>query len=164
MELLEGQTLAERLAAGKPALADVLRWSIEIADGLPSGAPEGHRPPRSSSRRTSSSRRDGEAKILDFGLAKFVTGDAAARFDADQTEHGQASAPSRTWPLSRSAARHVDTRADIFSLGIVIYEMAAGKRPFDAATSGMVFDAILNRAPHPSPLEPELQHVIVESV
>ena len=90
MERLEGQTLAERLAAGKPALTDALRWSIEIADGLQAAHQKGivHRDIKPGNIFLTS---HGEAKILDFGLAKFATSDTAATmFDAVQTEQGQA--------------------------------------------------------------------------
>src|SRR5688500_5077064 len=93
MELLEGETLAQRLAAGKPATADVLRWSSEIADGLRAAHQKGivHRDIKPGNIFLTS---HGEAKILDFGLAKFATGahgDAAATmFATAQTHQGRA--------------------------------------------------------------------------
>ena len=165
MELLEGQTLAQRLAAGKPAMDDVLRWASEIADGLQAAHQKGivHRDIKPGNIFLTS---HGEAKILDFGLAKFATtaDGAQTMFDTVPSQQGNAVGTVAYMAPEQVRGEDLDPRADIFSLGVVIYEMASGKRPFDAATSGLVFDAILNRAPQPSELDDDLQRVILKAL
>ena len=167
MELLQGQTLAQRLAAGKPPARDVLRWAIQIADALQAAHEKGivHRDIKPSN--VFLTTRD-EAKVLDFGLAKFTTSaysDAAqTMFDAVQTQRGQAVGTVAYMAPEQVRGEDLDPRADIFALGIVLYEMAAGKRPYDAPTSGLIFDAILNRSPPPTGADPGLERVILKAL
>jgi serine/threonine protein kinase len=168
MELLEGQTLAQRLAIGKAPLTDVIRWAAQIADGLDAAHQKGivHRDIKPANVFVTS---HGEVKILDFGLAKF----AASARDAIEptksapahTQHGQTLGTIGYMAPEQVRGEEIDARADIFSLGIVIYEMATGRRPFAAATSGLVFDAILNRAPEPAHTNnPELDRIIAKTL
>ena len=121
-----------------------------------------------SSPRTSSSPRETRQKVLDFGLAKFATSaysDAAqTMFDAVQTQQGQAMGTVAYMAPEQVRGEDLDPRADIFALGIVLYEMAAGKRPYDAPTSGLIFDAILNRSPPPTGADPGLERVILKAL
>ncbi len=167
MELLEGQTLAQRLTAGQPAEEDVVRWAIQIADGLDAAHRKGivHRDIKPANVFVTSR---GEIKILDFGLAKFAAG---ARDEAEptrpepaHTQQGQTVGTVAYMAPEQVRGEPIDARADIFSLGIVIYEMTTGKRPFGGATSGIVFDAILNRAPEPAHATPELERIIVRAL
>ena len=167
MELLEGQTLAQRLTAGQPAEEDVVRWAIQIADGLDAAHRKGivHRDIKPANVFVTSR---GEIKILDFGLAKFAAG---ARDEAEptrpepaHTQQGQTVGTVAYMAPEQVRGEPIDARVDIFSLGIVIYEMTTGKRPFGGATSGIVFDAILNRAPEPAHATPELERIIVRAL
>ncbi len=167
MELLEGQTLAQRIAMGKPAMDDVLRWTAQIADGLDAAHKKGivHRDikPANVFITTRS-----EAKILDFGLAKFAgrqPGEAEqTMLNAAHTQQGQPVGTIAYMAPEQIRGDEIDARADVFSLGIVRYEMSTGKRPFGGATSGMIFDAILNRAPDLPHTNPELDRIISKAL
>ena len=158
MELLEGETLADRIRRGTVDLATLLDLGTQIADALESAHAKGivHRDLKPANIFVSPR---GQAKILDFGLAKFERARPAAG-----TEHSEA--PTAIQPneltsagtamgtvsyMSPEQARGqlTDSRTDLFSLGTVVYQMATGVLPFQGETSAVVFDAILNREPVP---------------
>jgi serine/threonine protein kinase len=163
MELLEGQTLAQRIAAGRVPLDDLLRWSVQVADALQAAHQKGivHRDIKSANIFITSR---GEAKVLDFGLAKFapeLSGGAEMTVTAEpQTEQGQTVGTFAYMSPEQVRGEPLDGRADIFALGIVIYEMAAGRRPFGGATSGVLIDAILNRPAERLDTHSELNPVV----
>jgi serine/threonine protein kinase/tetratricopeptide (TPR) repeat protein len=159
MELLEGQTLAQRMAGQPMEVEKLLPLAIQIADALESAHAKGivHRDIKPANIFISER---GQVKILDFGLAKVEKLNLAAdstSISADDTmaETGALTSPGSAMGtimyMSPEQARGglVDARTDLFSLGTVIYQMATGSLPFSGDTSAVVFDAILNRDPLP---------------
>ena len=156
MELVEGQSLSDRLAGGPLPGEEALRYGLQIADALAHAHDRGviHRDLKSANVVLTP---EGRAKVLDFGLAKRLGGgmsaDATTQTQATLTEPGAIAGTPAYMAPEQLRGRPADTRSDVWALGVVLYEMAAGGRPFQGETFFQLTAVILTEAPPPLPAQ-----------
>ena len=154
MEFLDGLTLKARIAEKPLAVEQVLEWGTEIADALDAAHLRGivHRDIKPAN--IFVTKRD-RIKVLDFGLAKLLPGRDAVDFSEmttatsleQLTRPGLAVGTFAYMSPEQVRGEEVDVRSDLFSFGVVLYEMATGVPPFRGETFGVIAEAILNRTP-----------------
>ena len=150
MELVEGETLRARLARGPIPMADALRIASEIAEALEFARQRGivHRDLKPANVMLTG---DGHAKVMDFGIAKHVSIPSADGRRADgpsMTSTGEITGTPAYMAPEQLKGLPLDSRADIFALGVCLYEMVTGAHPFLKESGFATADAILN---HPAP-------------
>jgi serine/threonine protein kinase/tetratricopeptide (TPR) repeat protein len=173
MELLQGKTLKQIIEQQPMAIEEVLRLGAQVAEALAGAHAKGivHRDIKPANVFVT---RDGHAKILDFGLAKQAPaahGEDAAQLTSEPTQEADLTSPGSAvgtvvyMSPEQALAKDVDARTDLFSLGVVLYEMVTGAQAFGGPSTAAIFDRILHGTPTAvvrlNPQVPvELEHVI----
>ena len=177
MELLEGSTLQHQLVGQPLPIPDLLHLASQIADALEAAHSKGvvHRDIKPANLFVTDR---GHVKVLDFGIAKLMPKppadaptEAAPTLAAETqlTTTGSAIGTISYMSPEQACGKELDARTDLFSLGAVLYEMAAGRPPFEGPTSAVVFDAILNRPAAPllrsnPKVPPELERIVAKAL
>ena len=171
-EYIEGETLRDYLQRSRTKILEVLGIVVQVASALSAAHQEGiiHRDIKPENIML---RPDGLVKVLDFGLAKLsekpppTTDSGAATISKKETDPGTVMGTVQYMSPEQARGKEVDARSDIFSLGIVLYEMIAGRAPFVGESSTDVLAAILDKEPLPllrfvDDLPQELQRIVTK--
>lgn len=176
MELLEGHTLKHRIGSKPIRTEQIIDLGIQIAEGLHAAHSRSviHRDVKPLNIFIT---RGGQAKLLDFGLAKLMPRDgrsvsahpAMAMAEEVLTSPGIAMGTVTYMSPEQARGEEVDARTDLFSFGLVLYEMATGRKAFAGSNPVVIIDAILNRAPVPPldlnpDLPPELESIVTKAI
>jgi serine/threonine protein kinase/tetratricopeptide (TPR) repeat protein len=175
MELLEGQSLKDRMARGPLPIDDVLELGAQVADALDAAHAKGvvHRDIKPANLFVT---RRGTLKVLDFGVAKLneagrsSDGLGATMGGSDQlTTMGTTIGTISYMSPEQARGQEIDARSDLFSVGVVLYEMAVGQLPFQGPTVATIFESLLTKLPGaPSDLKagipPELDHIVLKAL
>jgi eukaryotic-like serine/threonine-protein kinase len=178
MELLDGTTLRRRCSGAPLPIDVVLEMGVQVADALDAANSAGiiHRDIKSANIFVTER---GQVKVLDFGLAKLTQPESAiadqfaqttlAPAPAQATETGQTMGTPTYMSPEQARGEALDRRSDLFSFGVVLYEMATGREPFTGRTHALIFDAILRQTPERAgainPRVPaELDHIIYKAL
>jgi len=178
MELLDGQPLDQLIGGKSLPMRQVIELGIQIADALDAAHAQGilHRDIKPANIFVT---RRGVAKVLDFGLAKLAPmhrdtyggtgGSAPTIAESLLTTGGLAVGTVAYMSPEQARGEDLDVRSDLFSLGVVLHEMATGRQAFQGNTTAVVFDAILNRMPPPAAsvnpeVPPELERIIDKAI
>jgi tetratricopeptide (TPR) repeat protein len=177
LELLEGKTVREVLEAGALGVGAIIRYAAEVASALAAAHAKGiaHRDIKPANLFVTAL---GPVKVLDFGLAKLAASDDEPRLDLEtrtsvREEH--LTAPGTTigtvayMSPEQALGQPTDHRTDIYSLGVVIYEMATGGLPFAVGTAAATFDRILHHVPPPpshrnAAVPPDLDRIVAKAL
>jgi len=171
MELVEGQALSSRLAEGPLTIDQVLRYGQQMADALAHAHTRGivHRDFKSANVVVTP---EGQVKVLDFGLAKRLTDEQLADVTTVRqhslTEPGMVAGTLAYMAPEQLRGHAADERSDIWALGVVLYEMATGQRPFKGQTGFELTSAVLKEVPPPlpssvpAPLAGVIEHCLVK--
>ncbi len=153
MEFITGKTLDARIPRQGMRLNEALRVAVQVAEGLRRAHAAGivHRDLKPSNIMVAD---DGLVKVLDFGLAKLteqapISQDEETRTERPETEEGTVLGTTAYMSPEQAEGRKLDERTDIFSFGVVLYEMLSGRRPFDGDSRAAMVSALLKEEPKP---------------